>query len=314
MESKLVPEGGFDIEFVRSGGLNRVGLRQQLQTLFALPSGIAAAIGLLRKFKPKAIFSMGGFVAGPVMLAAILSRIPVVVMEPNAIPGFANRQVARHVYRALLGFESTQRWFPKGRWEVTGLPVRPEFFNIKPKTDDPFTLLITGGSRGARKLNQAARAAWPMLREAPIRVVHQTGLQEYQAIANDFASAGVNGEVVPFIRNMAEAFSQCHLVLGRAGAGGVSEIAAAGMASILIPFPFAADDHQRKNAEALVQADAARMVPDADLTGPKLFEVVEAMRTNPRLLTQMRQNVRQFAHPGAAERAAAVLESAAGHD
>jgi len=311
MESKLVPDAGFEIEFVRSSGLNRVGFRQQAQTLLSLPTGVFAASRLLRKFKPKAIFSMGGYVAGPVMLAAVLSGLPLVVMEPNAIPGFANRKVARYVYCALLGFEAAKRWFPAARCEVTGLPVRPEFFALQPKTTGAFTLLVTGGSRGARKLNQAVRAAWPLLRNSPIRVVHQTGANEYEAIAQDFPAAGVTGEVIPFIRSMAEAFSNADLVLGRAGAGGVNEIAAAGMPSILVPLPTAADDHQRKNAETLVEANAARMVPNADLSGEKLFEAVESLRCNPELLTQMRQNVRQFAHPGAAERAADVLEQAA---
>jgi UDP-N-acetylglucosamine--N-acetylmuramyl-(pentapeptide) pyrophosphoryl-undecaprenol N-acetylglucosamine transferase len=311
MEAKIVPDAGFEIEFVRSGGLNRVGIRQQTQTLLALPVGIATAGRLLAKFKPQAVFSMGGYVAGPVMLSSLVSRIPLVVMEPNAIPGFANRNVARRVYRALLGFESTKRWFPESRCEVTGLPVRPEFFGLTPKTGGPFTLLITGGSRGARKLNQAMRAAWPFFRQSPVRIVHQTGANEYEAIARDFASAGVNGEVVPFISNMADAFSRADLVLGRAGAGGVNEIAAAGMPSILVPFPFAADDHQRRNAEALVEANAARMIADADLSGERLFQEVERLCADQALLFEMRQNVKRFAHAGAAERAADVLEEAA---
>jgi UDP-N-acetylglucosamine--N-acetylmuramyl-(pentapeptide) pyrophosphoryl-undecaprenol N-acetylglucosamine transferase len=311
MESKLVPDAGFDIHFVRSGGLNRVGIRQQTQTLFSLPGGIAAAGRLLKKFNPRAIFSTGGYAAGPVMLAAALNRTPLIVMEPNATPGFANRRIARYVYRALLAFEATKRWFPEGRAEVTGLPVRPEFFHVEPKTSGPFTLLLTGGSRGARKLNQAMRAAWPFFRASPIRVVHQTGANEYEAIARDFSTSGVNGEVVPFIRDMAEAFSQADLVLGRAGAGGVTEIAAAGMPSILVPLPFAADDHQRRNAESLVAVDAARMVLDGDLTGERLFSEVQTLATDPALLGEMRRNVKQFARPGAAERAADVMEEAA---
>lgn len=311
MEAKLVPDAGFEIEFVRSGGLNRVGIRQQTQTLFALPFGIAAAGRLLRKFRPQAIFSTGGFAAGPVMLSAVMSRYPLIVMEPNATPGFANRKVARQVYRALLGFESTKRWFPASRCEVTGLPVRPEFFNVQPKTAGPFTVLITGASQGSRRLNQATRAAWPLFRDTPIRVVHQTGAREYDDVARDFPASGVTGEVVPFIRNMAEMFSQTDIVVGRAGAGGVSEIAAAGMPSILVPLPFAADDHQRRNAEAFVEANAARLVADADLTGERLFAEVKTLFDNPLLLSEMRENVRRFAHPGAAERAADVLEEAA---
>jgi UDP-N-acetylglucosamine--N-acetylmuramyl-(pentapeptide) pyrophosphoryl-undecaprenol N-acetylglucosamine transferase len=294
-------------------GLNRVGLRKQIQSLWTLPMGVASAGTLLNTFRPNAIFSMGGYVAGPVMLSAVMKKLPLVVMEPNAIPGFANRKVARHVYRALLGFEVTRKWFPTSRCEITGLPVRPEFFALQPKSSGPFTLLVTGGSRGARKLNEAVRASWPLLKNSPIRIVHQTGANEYEALAKDFPAAGVKGEVIPFIRNMAEAFSGADLVLGRAGAGGVNEIAAAGMASILIPLPTAADDHQRKNAEALVNANAARMVANSELTGERLFEVVEELRKNEGLLRTMRQNVKQFAHPGAAERAANVLEEAAGH-
>ncbi len=311
MEAKLVPDAGFDIEFVRSSGLNRVGIRQQTKSLFSLPFGVAAAGRLLQKFKPQAIFSMGGYVAGPVILAAMAARYPLVVMEPNATPGFANRKVAPYVYRALLGFEASKCWFPESKCEVTGLPVRPEFFSLRPKSQGPFTLLITGGSRGARKLNQAMRAAWPFFRSSPIHVVHQTGGNEYEAIARDFPATGVKGEVMPFLSDMASAFARADLVLGRAGAGGVNEIAAAGMASILVPLPFAADDHQRKNAEALVQANAARMIADADLTGERLFQEVQALSEDPAALSEMRHNVRRFAHPGAAERAADVLEQAA---
>jgi UDP-N-acetylglucosamine--N-acetylmuramyl-(pentapeptide) pyrophosphoryl-undecaprenol N-acetylglucosamine transferase len=145
----------------------------------------------------------------------------------------------------------------------------------------------------------------------PVRIVHQTGAAEHEAVARDFAAAGIAGEVVPFIKDMATAFAEADLVVGRAGAGGVTEIAAAGMAAILIPLPFAADDHQRENARTLVDAGAARMILDAEMTGERLFREVEELRAEPETLASMRQKVRQFARPGAAERAAAVLEEAA---
>ena len=313
MEAQLVPEGGFEIEFVRSGGLNRVGLGQQLRTMAQLPLSVATAARLLRKFRPDAVFSMGGYVAGPVMLASLLSSKPLVVMEPNAIPGFANRKVAGRVYRALVGFESTRALFPEGKSEVTGVPVRAEFFRVQPKRTGPFTVLITGGSRGARTLNRASRESWPLLREsgAPTRLVHQTGAAEHQALAAEFSTAGIKGEVLPFLRNMPEAFSQADLVVSRAGAGAVNEIAAAGMPSILVPLPFAADDHQRRNAELLVEAGAARMVLDGEMNGERLFREIEDLRQNAAEREQMRTRVRQFARPGAAERAADVIEEAA---
>lgn len=312
IESRLVPEAGYEMEFIRSSGLNRVGLGKQLRSTMQLPGAIAAARQVLRRFRPNAVFSMGGFVAGPVMIAAVLSRIPLIVMEPNAVPGFANRKVARYVYRALLGFEVTRACFPPGRSEVTGLPVRPEFFSLQPKTGGDFTLLITGGSRGARTLNRASRESWLLFRErrADVRIIHQTGAAEEESLAREFASSGLRGEVVPFISNMACAFATADVVIARAGAGSVNEIAAGGMASILVPLPFAADDHQRKNAQALVDAGAARMVLDAEMNGERLFREVELLRNRPDELASLRERVRQFAQPTAAERAAEVLEQA----
>jgi UDP-N-acetylglucosamine--N-acetylmuramyl-(pentapeptide) pyrophosphoryl-undecaprenol N-acetylglucosamine transferase len=233
-------------------------------------------------------------------------------MEPNAIPGLANRRVAKSVYRALVGFEATRAWFPKEKCEVTGLPVRPEFFQISPKREGTFTVLITGGSRGARTLNRASRESWELFRNSktPVRIVHQTGAAEYESLAKMFSAAGIEGEVVPFIRDMPEAFAQSDVVVGRAGAGGVSEIAAAGMASVLVPLPTAADDHQRRNAEVLLEAAATRMVADRDMDGARLFREIETLRESRDELETMRARVRQFARPGAAERAAEILEEA----
>jgi UDP-N-acetylglucosamine--N-acetylmuramyl-(pentapeptide) pyrophosphoryl-undecaprenol N-acetylglucosamine transferase len=313
MEARLVPEAGYEMEFIRSGALNRVGLRQQLQTAVQLPLGVLMASGILRKFRPSAVFSMGGFVAGPVILAASFLRVPLVVMEPNAVPGFANRKIARYVYRALLGFEVARKWFPPSKSEVTGLPVRPEFFTLEPKTNGKFAVLITGGSRGSRTLNRASRESWPFFRSsgAPVRIIHQTGAAEHETLVREFGSTGLDGEVVPFIRDMANTFRQVDVIIGRAGAGAVNEIAAAKMASVLVPFPFAADDHQRRNAEVMAEAGAARMVLDSELTGQRLFEEVENLRAAPASIAAMRTRVQQFAKPGAAERAADVLEQAA---
>lgn len=313
MEAHLVPEAGYEIEFVRTGGLKRVGLRRQLRTSMQLPLGIASAWRLLKRFQPRAVFSMGGYVAGPVMAAATISSIPLVIMEPNAVPGLANRKVARRVYRALVGFESTRAWFPAGNCEVTGLPVRSEFFEVQPKRNGPFTVLITGGSRGARTLNRASLESWKLFREnnIPVRILHQTGVDEYESLAKEFTISGLEGEVVPFVRNMPEFFTRADLVITRAGGGAINEIAAARMPSILVPLPFAADDHQRRNAETLVDAGAARMVLDREMTGTRLFEEIENLRQNREELERMRCHVRQFAKPGAAERAAQVLEEAA---
>lgn len=313
MEARLVPEAGFRMEPVRIGGFNRAGLRRQVRTSFQLPVSLGAATLMIGRFRPHAVFSMGGYVAGPVALAAVLRRVPLIIMEPNAVPGVTNRRLASFVYRALVGFEATKRWFPSERVELTGLPIREEFFQIPPKTGGPFTLLITGGSRGSQSLNRASSESWTLFRSnrTPIRIIHQCGASAAQELAAPFAAAGLEGEVIPFIRDMPAAFAEADLVLGRSGAGGVGEIAAAGMASILVPLPFAADDHQRKNAATLVDAGAAHMVLDRDLTGERLFREVEDLRRHPEEREIMRERVRQFARPGAAERAAEVLEEAA---
>jgi UDP-N-acetylglucosamine--N-acetylmuramyl-(pentapeptide) pyrophosphoryl-undecaprenol N-acetylglucosamine transferase len=327
LEAKLVPDAGFAIDFLRIGGLNRVGVLRQLRTLWQLPSSVLKAHSVLRKRNADAVFSTGGYVAGPVMLAAILAGVPLVVMEPNAMPGLTNRSLGRFVYRALLGFETARRWFPEGRAEVTGLPVRREFFAVRPKPapalGESFTVLITGGSRGARTLNRASRESWPLFTRAgsPVRIIHQAGSRveageaEHVTLAREFATigleGGLQGEVVPFLPDMAARFAEADLIVGRAGAGSVAEIAAAGMPALLVPLPFAADDHQRKNAETLAQAGAAIMVADNEMTGARLFEEVERLRKEPGALEEMRRRVRQFAKPGAAERAAEVLREAA---
>jgi UDP-N-acetylglucosamine--N-acetylmuramyl-(pentapeptide) pyrophosphoryl-undecaprenol N-acetylglucosamine transferase len=316
MEARLVPEADFEIQFIRSGALNRVGLRKQIQTGAQLPVSIVTAWTSLHAFRPQAVFSTGGYVAGPVMLAARVARVPIVLLEPNIVPGFANRRIGRWVYRALLGFAATEAWFPRGRSEVTGLPVRAEFFEVKEKKEGMFTILVTGGSRGSRTLNQASLRSWPLFRNsgAPVRIIHQAGAaSDYDLLAREFYQSEVTGEITQFIPDMAQAFAGADLAVCRAGAGTVSELSAAGVASILVPFPFAADDHQRKNAEAFVQAGAARMVLDNELSGERLFREVESLRLEPVALASMRKQVRQFAKPGAAERAADVLEEAAAH-
>jgi UDP-N-acetylglucosamine--N-acetylmuramyl-(pentapeptide) pyrophosphoryl-undecaprenol N-acetylglucosamine transferase len=314
LEAKLVPPEGFAIEWIEIGGLKGVGLARTLRTLRMLPLSIHRSWSYLRRHRPAAVFSMGGYVAGPVMLAALARKIPLVVMEPNAMPGLVNRRLGRFVARALLSFQEAERFFPPGRTEITGLPVRPEFFALPPKPrGDKLTVLITGGSQGSRSLNRAAEEAWPLIRESklPVRLVHQTGAAAYADIAARFQTAGVDGEIAPFITDMPRAFAAADLVVCRSGAGAVAEVAAAGKASILVPFPFAADDHQLRNAEALAKAGAAVLVPDAEMTGRRLIDEITRLANDPDALERLGENARRFARPGAAVRAAEILEEVA---
>jgi UDP-N-acetylglucosamine--N-acetylmuramyl-(pentapeptide) pyrophosphoryl-undecaprenol N-acetylglucosamine transferase len=309
LESKLVPPEGFQLRRIHIGALNRVSLAERIGTLVKLPIATLASIPLVRPCA--AVFSMGGYVAGPPVMAALLARVPLVVMEPNAMPGFTNRAIGRLVTRALISFPETASYFRAGRTETTGLPVREEFFALTPKPrQGPIQVLITGGSQGSRTLNRAARESWPFFRESrlAVRLVHQTGSREFETIRDEFARAGLEGEVLPFIADMPAAFGAADLIVCRSGAGAVSELAAAGKPSILSPFPFAADDHQTRNAEAMERGGAARLVRDADMTGEKLFSLVRELEADPEPLARMGNAARRFAHPGAARRAAEILE------
>jgi UDP-N-acetylglucosamine--N-acetylmuramyl-(pentapeptide) pyrophosphoryl-undecaprenol N-acetylglucosamine transferase len=320
MEAKLVPPAGFPIEWIEIGGLKRVGPRKLIETLAQLPWSVWQASRMLRRAAPAAVFSTGGYVAGPVLVAAIRNRIPVIVMEPNAVPGFTHRRLARFAARAFVSFPETARWFPKERVEVAGLPVREEFFAVAQTPPpasprQPFTILITGGSQGSRTLNRAAEGSWPLLSRNPdrhaVRMIHQTGAAAFEELAPRFRASGVSGEIHAFLNDMPAAFACAHLVVSRAGMGAVSEIAAAGKPSILVPLPTASDQHQLRNAQALERAGAALLIPDRELTGARLAQEITRLAAEPERLEAMARAARTFARPGAARRVAEILESLA---
>ena len=312
MEARLVPAAEFPIEYVEIGGLNRVELRRTMETLAELPWSVWHAARLLDRMRPAAVFSTGGYVAGPVLLAAVWKRLPVVAMEPNAIPGFTHRRLARFVSHAMVSFPETARWFPEGRTEVSGLPVRQEFFEVGDKRSEASaTVLITGGSQGSRTLNRAVEQSWPLWRANEVRLIHQTGKSAFEEMAPRFQASGVAGEIAAFFDDMPGRFAQADLVISRSGMGAVSELAAAGKPSILVPLPTASDQHQLRNAEALAKAGAALLIPDAEMTGERLAGEVRKLAGDPAALMAMSRAAREFARPGAATRAADVLEKLA---
>jgi UDP-N-acetylglucosamine--N-acetylmuramyl-(pentapeptide) pyrophosphoryl-undecaprenol N-acetylglucosamine transferase len=310
VESRLVPGAGFRLELIRVGGIKGLGLARRVSSAFRLAAETLSQIRKFADWRPAAVFSMGGYVAGPPVLAALMRGVPLVVMEPNAVPGFTNRRIARWVKRALISFEETRRYFPEGRTEVTGLPVRDEFFRL-PARPEPgtMTILITGGSQGSRTLNNAARESWKHFQASglPVKIIHQTGTKMYEELAREFAAAGLQGEMKPFIGDMPAAFAQADLVVCRSGAGAVSELAAAGKPSILVPFPFAADNHQLRNAQVFERAGAAILSLDSEWTGERFFAAVREFYQDHARLESMSEAARKLAHPGAAKRAAQIL-------
>lgn len=314
LEARLVPQEGFRIEWIRMGGWQRVGAARRLRTLVELPWSTLRCWRLLGRLGAAAVFSLGSYVAAPACLAAFVRRVPVVVLEPNATPGLTNRLAGRRAARVLVNFEETAAFFDRARVEVAGVPVREEFFRVPPRTrGEWFEVLVTGGSQGSRTLNRAARESWPLFvaSQARVRMVLQTGPAAYAELAREFERSGMPGRVTPFLDDMPGAFAAADLVVCRAGAGAVAELAAAGRPAILVPFPYAADQHQLRNAEALARAGAARLVEDRAMDGRRLFEEVTGLAARPDELEAMARAVRRFARPDAARRAAAALVEAA---
>lgn len=312
-EARLIPPAGYAIEWIKVGAFNRVSNVERMRSAWSIPTSVTRSMVLLRKYQVRAVFNMGGYVAAPVVLAAVLLRIPIVAMEPNAIPGMVNRRMARFFTKCLVNFPETARWFPDGRSVVTGVPVRESFFTIEPKTSDVFTLLITGGSQGSRTLNEAMRGAWPMFKAlgTPVRLVHQCGRTAEAELQAEFSKTGIQGAVSAFISDMPKAFAQADLIISRAGASTVTEISASGRPAILVPFPFAADDHQTRNATAFAKTGGGVVVADKQFTPERLFAEVSALAQDRNKLIDMGQAARSLAKIDAAARAAdAVLEAA----
>ena len=303
LEGRLVPAAGFPLRFVKVGALNRVSLGTRLKTMFDLPRAIFSARGMLSEFQPDVVIGVGGYASGPAMLAAILNRMPTLAFEPNLVPGFANKVIARFVSAAAVHFPQTAEYFRNP--VVTGVPVRPAFFQIrrKPYVQASPTLLVFGGSQGARAINQAMTRALPELtkRVPGLHVIHQTGERDYEETLAAYARASVPAEVHKFIDNMPAFFARADLVVCRSGASTVAEIAAAGEPAVFVPFPRAADDHQRRNAEAMEQAQAAVVLEETRLDEVWLVDTLAALLGDPARLGRMGQAARAMAHPDAAK-------------
>jgi UDP-N-acetylglucosamine--N-acetylmuramyl-(pentapeptide) pyrophosphoryl-undecaprenol N-acetylglucosamine transferase len=314
MESRLVPQHDFPLRYLRVQGLNRVGLVNAVRSIALLPGSVISAANEIRAFNPHVIFSMGGYVSGPVMAAGRLSGTPMVIMEPNAYPGLTARWTARIVRKALVNFEETVAYFPPGIAQLTGVPVREAFFEMPQRTPSPpYTLFVTGGSQGSDALNSAMRDAWRHFASAnvPVRILHQAGRMHAAEVATAFAATGLDGEVYSFIDDMPAIFAQADLVVGRSGAGAVAELAAARKPSILVPFPRAADQHQLKNAQVLAYAGAALLIEEAVLSGEHLATEVLRLFRDSAALSAMGSQAGAFARHGAAQSAADILEEEA---
>ena len=313
LEMKLVPQAGMPLETLRVAGLKGKRGTTLVKNLAMLAPAIWDAAALLRRHNPVAAFGVGGYAAGPMLLAAWFARVPNVIFEPNAEPGFTNRVLARISKRIAAGYEiSAQVWGKKA--VVTGCPVRQEFFNApERKPERPYRLLITGGSQGALPINRAFVDAVDSLvaRKNELSVVHQTGERDYNAVRVAYARREFPAEVVPFLTNMAERFAWADLIVCRAGAITAAEVAAAGRAAIFIPFGAATDSHQLRNAQEMARAGAGRVIPEPELTPERLTQEIFLLLDQPGKIQELSAGARRLARPNAARDIVNLIEEAA---
>lgn len=313
LESQLVPQAGYPLSLIPVGQLNNVSFSTKVRTVADLPVGFARCGIILHKFKPDVVIGVGGYASGPMMVAAILSRIPTLAYEPNAYPGMANRIVGGFVSAAAVSFPEATKYFRNA--QITGVPVRAQFFNLRPRpANAPPHLLIFGGSQGARILNTVMpQIATPLLAAVPgLTVLHQAGARHVEATLAAYQASGAptdRWEVHAFLDDMPRRYEAADLILSRSGATTVAEHCAAGKASLLVPFPLAADDHQRKNAEAMVAAGASRMLLEDEATPERLQETLVRLLTNRFELEQMSRQAKKLALPDATRRIGSMVRA-----
>lgn len=314
LEMKLVPQAGLPLETLRVAGLKGKGGATLIKNLAMLGPGLLDAVRVLRKHRPVAAFGVGGYAAGPMMLATWMNGVPNMIFEPNAEPGFTNRVLAKLSTQIAAGYERSARALgPKAI--ITGCPVREEFFSIKPRSvQKPYRLLITGGSQGALAINRTFVDAMDRLatRKDELAIVHQTGERDYNAVRTAYARRDyAAAEVVPFLTNMAERFAWADVIVCRAGAITASELAAAGRPAIFIPFGAATDSHQLRNAQEMANAGAGRVIPEPELTADRLCAEIFSLLDQPQEIARMSAAARRLARPDAAREIVNLIDAMA---
>ena len=317
IEAHAVPRAGFEVAFLRVGGLRGKTSAQRLQAAARLPGTLWSAVQLVRRFRPSIVVSVGGYAAGPATLAAQMLGLPTVVIEQNAIAGWTSRLLAPMSTQIVTALPNLQ--LPAGRSRVLGNPVREELLPVRDAPyalQGPLNLLVLGGSQGARALNSAVMAALPLMlrRGLPFRLVHQTGQGDADRVRTFVAAHKLNEVTVhAFIDDMARAWRTCDLAICRAGATTLAELTVCGRPSILVPLPTAAGDHQSANARALAQVGAAIHLPQGELTGSQLADQLGALQAQPTRLADMAAKARSQGRPRALDDIVDLLVGCARH-
>lgn len=337
LETRLVPQAGFKIHTISVGRLNKnVSFFERLSTVFALPLALIKSFFLVKKYSPDAVVGVGGYASGPVVLVAALLGYRSFIWEPNAYPGLANRWLSRFVDKCLIVFNEAAKHMNNKNIIHVHMPVRKEIEDssrvdtrantmannmaeTRAKTSGlssfqssfrTFRILIFGGSQGARAINttfvEAVLGGGSWLQN--VEIVHQTGAVDFERISAMYATKSPkNVQVLEYLNDMPVRYAWADVVVSRAGTGTISELAAIGKAALLIPFPYAADDHQAKNAQALVQLGAARLLLQSELTTGRLIQEIEFLKNNPQAIRELEENIRRFHKPRAAYEIAKIV-------
>ena len=311
IESRTLPGSGYELRTITTSGIRGKGGLAKAKSIALLLFAYAQSRQIMREFKPDLVLGVGGYASGPVVLASRGMQIPRYVHEQNAIPGFTNKILARVAVKVFISLEESRQFFPKDTTLLTGNPLRRQILDTLDdtaphaprRTQDNFHLLVFGGSRGARAVNLAIVTALPRLKALgnKLTVTHQTGSDDLELVREGYKRADLPGEVIPFIHNMAAEYRKADLIVCRAGATTIAEITACGKGCIFIPFPHAVDDHQRRNAEALLKEQAGFMLTERELTGDSLGELIFDLANDPERVAEVARNARRIARLDAAQ-------------
>jgi UDP-N-acetylglucosamine--N-acetylmuramyl-(pentapeptide) pyrophosphoryl-undecaprenol N-acetylglucosamine transferase len=310
IEARVLPQLGWDLALIEVSGLKTVGALGALRGLLRLPRALWQARRVVRAFAPDVVIGVGGYASGPVVLMARLAGIPTAICEQNSIPGLTNKILGRVVRAVFVSFDGTRRFFQPGKTVLSGNPVRrtllarllePGAAPAAPPAGAPVHVLVSGGSLGAVAVNAlAADALIALARTTPLAIVHQTGEKGLADTVRRYAEAGVAAECHAFIKDMAAAYQRADVVIGRAGATTVAELAITGKPAVFIPYPFAADNHQELNARELAEAGAALMFRQAELTADQLADALRPLVADPARRAEMAARMKARARPAAA--------------
>lgn len=313
MDKRALSGRGYETETIHCGGLKGGTVLSRIKTLLSLPYGLFESLGIMRRFRPDLVFGVGGYVTGPVVLAAKLLGITTCIHEQNSVPGMANRKLGRFVDKVFLSVPGSEKYF-KANCLLVGNPVRKEFLDLRketkgdrPETDkeNVVTLAVIGGSLGAHQLNCLVPETLAGLKkdmQFELKVVHQTGAADQEMVRKAYAGAGINAQVEAFFDNMAEIIDSADLLVCRAGATTLAELTVLGKPALLVPYPYAADDHQTKNGEFLVKGGAAYSFSQKELTQKVLGEHIAALCADRKKREEMGHNSAKLARPEAAAR------------